>query len=82
MVLAYKFRSVIELANQLGKGFTAKEEGGVFKLSGSLNTQYEKNLVWDKIKAVGGEAHTDISADLKVANSAYFHLQKLLRAKT
>ena len=81
MALADKYRPVVELANQLGQGFTAKEEGGVLKLSGTVNTQYEKNLVWDKIKAVGGEAHTDISADLKVANTSYFHVHKVSKGE-
>lgn len=81
MVLADKYRSVVELANQLGKGITAKEEGGVLKLNGAVNTQYEKNLLWDKIKAVGGEVHADISADVKVANSSYFHVHKVAKGE-
>lgn len=81
MSLSDKYRAVVDLTNQLGKGIASKEEGGVLKLSGTVNTQYEKNLVWDKIKAVGGEAHTDISADLKVANSAYFHLHKVVKGE-
>jgi len=81
MALADKYRPVVELANQLGQGFTVKEEGGVLKLSGTVNTPYEKNLVWDKIKAVGGEAHSDISADLKVANTSYFHVHKVAKGE-
>lgn len=81
MALLDKYRPVVELANQLGKGITAKEEGGVLKLSGTLNTQYEKNLLWDKIKAVGGEVHTDINADVKVANTSYFHVHKVSKGE-
>jgi nucleoid-associated protein YgaU len=81
MALADKYRPVVELANQLGKGITAKEEGGILKLNGAVNTQYEKNLVWDKIKAVGGETHTDISADLKVVNTSYFHVHKVSKGE-
>lgn len=81
MALADKYRSVVELANQLGKGITAKEEGGVLKLNGAVNTQYEKNLLWDKIKAVGGEVHADISADVKVANTSYFHIHKVSKGE-
>jgi len=81
MALADKYRSVVELANQLGKGITVKEEGGVLKLNGAVNTQYEKNLLWDKIKAVGGEVHADISADVKVANSSYFHIHKVSKGE-
>ena len=81
MALADKYRSVVELANQLGKGITAKEEGGVLKLNGAVNTQYEKNLLWDKIKAVGGEVHADISADVKVVNTSYFHIHKVSKGE-
>ena len=81
MALADKYRSVVELANQLGKGITAKEEGGVLKLNGAVNTQYEKNLLWDKIKAAGGEVHADISADVKVVNTSYFHIHKVSKGE-
>ena len=81
MALADKYRPVVELANQLGKGVTAKEEGGVLKLNGTVNTQYEKNLVWDKIKSIGGEGYKDIVADIKVANTSYFHVHKVSKGE-
>jgi nucleoid-associated protein YgaU len=81
MALADKYRSVVDLANQLGQGFTVKEEGGVLKMNGTVNTQYEKNLVWDKIKQVGGEAYSDIAADIKVANTSYFHVHKVVKGE-
>ena len=81
MALADKYRSVVELANQLGQGLTSKEEGGVLKVNGTVTTQYEKNLVWDKIKAVGGEGAKDIAADIKVANTSYFHLHKVVKGE-
>ena len=81
MALADKYRSVVDLANQLGKGVTAKEEGGVLKLNGTVNTQYEKNLVWDKIKSIGGEGYKDIVADIKVANTSYFHVHKVSKGE-
>ncbi len=59
------------------QGFFAKEEGGVLKMNGTVNTQYEKNLVWDKIKAVSGEGPKYIIADIKVANTSYFHVHKV-----
>ena len=82
MALTDKYRPVIDLANQLGiKDYSAKEEAGVFKVSGMLNTQYEKNLIWDAIKKVGGEAHSDISADIKVANTNFFHVHKVSKGE-
>jgi nucleoid-associated protein YgaU len=81
MALMDKYRSVVDLANQLGQGFTSKEEGGVLKVNGTVNTQYEKNLVWDKIKAIGGEGSKDISADIKVVNTSYFHVHKVSKGE-
>lgn len=81
MALMDKYRSVVDLANQLGQGFTSKEEGGVLKVNGTVTTQYEKNLVWDKIKAVGGEGAKDIAADIKVSNTSYFHLHKVAKGE-
>ncbi len=81
MALADKYSSVVQLANQLGQGFTVTEEAGVLKLNGTVNTQYEKNLVWDKIKAVGGEGSKDIAADIKVANTSYFHVHKVSKGE-
>jgi len=81
MALAEKYGSVVQLANQLGQGFTVTEEAGVLKLNGTVNTQYEKNLVWDKIKAVGGEGSKDIAADIKVANTSYFHVHKVSKGE-
>lgn len=81
MALVDKYRSVVDLANQFGHGFTVKEEGNVLKVNGTVNTQYEKNLVWDKIKTVGGEAATDIAADIKVANTSCFHVHKVSKGE-
>ena len=37
------------------------------------NTPYEKNLIWDEIKRIGGEKPSDIMADIKVADESVFH---------
>ena len=37
----------------------------------SLN-QYEKNLIWDKIKEVGGDNPTDIVADISVTDTSVY----------
>lgn len=82
MALVDKYRPVLELANQLGiKNLSTSEEAGKLKLTGTANTQYEKNLVWDKIKNVGGEAFSDIAADIKVTNTSYFHLHKVSKGE-
>lgn len=75
MSLQVKYSPVIALAQELKlQNLNVKEEAGKLNLSGTVNTQYEKNKIWDKIKEVGGERQTEVSADLKVLNTEYFHL--------
>lgn len=75
MSLQVKYSPVIALAQELKlQNINVKEEAGKLNLSGTVNTQYEKNKIWDKIKEVGGERQTEVSADLKVLNTEYFHL--------
>ncbi len=75
MSLQVKYSPVIALAQELKlQNLNVKEEAGKLNLSGTVNTQYEKNKIWDKIKEVGGERQTEVSADLKVFNTEYFHL--------
>jgi nucleoid-associated protein YgaU len=75
MSLQTKYTPVIAFAKELNmQGLNVKEEGGKLKLSGSVNTQDEKNSIWDKIKQVGGEGQKEVSADIKVLNNEYYHL--------
>ncbi|MEM6263754.1 MAG: LysM peptidoglycan-binding domain-containing protein [Bacteroidota bacterium] len=74
MTLQSKYQSVLELGEQLGvKDGYVKEEDGKLKIGGVAGTQYEKNLMWDKIKEVGGDSPADLSADIKVETEEYFH---------
>ncbi len=69
-----KYQSVLDLGEKLNiKDGNVAEENGVLKVWGTANTQYEKNLLWDAIKAVGGESPGDIMADIKVADESVFH---------
>jgi nucleoid-associated protein YgaU len=75
MSLQTKYSPVLTLAKELNvQGLNVKEEGGKLTLSGSVNTQFEKNSIWDKIKEVGGEGQKEVNADFKVLNSGYYHL--------
>ena len=69
-----KYQSVLDLGQKLNiQNGDVKEEGGQLKVYGTANTPYEKNLIWDEIKRVGGENASDIKADIKVADSSVFH---------
>ena len=70
-----KYQSVLNLGQKLNiQEGNVEEENGLLKVRGTANTQYEKNLIWDEIKKVGGDSPTDIMADIKVADtSVYAH---------
>ncbi len=49
-----------------------KEENGKLQVWGTAATQYEKNLLWDEIKRIGGDSPSDIMADIKVADTSVY----------
>lgn len=68
-----KYQSVLDLGQELNiTNGNVSEENGVLKIKGTAKNQYEKNLLWDKIKAVGGQNPSDINADIKVADTSVF----------
>jgi nucleoid-associated protein YgaU len=69
-----KYQSVLDLGRELNiQDGNVKEENGQLKVWGTAKTQYEKNLLWDEIKRIGGENPSDIMADIKVADESVFH---------
>ena len=74
MSLQDKYRAVLDLGMQLNvQDGDVSEEGGKLKIKGTTKTQYEKNIMWDKIKEIGGDNPADLAADIKVAVTDYFH---------
>lgn len=83
MSLQDRYSGVISLAQQLHvKNLKAVEEAGTLQVSGSTNTQYEKNLIWDKIKEIGGETYPGIKANLTVSNTDYYHLHNVVSGES
>ncbi|MCB0581609.1 MAG: LysM peptidoglycan-binding domain-containing protein [Phaeodactylibacter sp.] len=75
MSLQNKYREVLTLGEKFGvKDGYVKEEDGVLKIGGTAKTQYEKNLMWDKIKEIGGEKPADLKADIRVEDKENFHV--------
>lgn len=69
-----KYQSVLDLGEKLNiQDGDVREEGGQLKVWGTAATPYEKNLLWDEIKKVGGENPADIMADIKVADESVYH---------
>lgn len=68
-----KYQSVLDLGQQLNiENGDVKEENGILKIRGTAKNQYEKNILWDKIKAIGGENPSDIQADIRVADTSVY----------
>lgn len=83
MMKKAKYQDVLDLGEQLNiKDGDVKEENGQLKVWGTANTPYEKNLLWDKIKEVGGENPDDIMADIKVADESVYHRHTVASGET
>lgn len=68
-----KYQDVLDLGQALNiQDGDVKEENGILKIKGTAKTQYEKNILWDKIKAIGGDNPSDIAADIKVADTSVY----------
>ncbi|MCL5128315.1 MULTISPECIES: LysM peptidoglycan-binding domain-containing protein [unclassified Algibacter] len=83
MTMKAKYQSVLDLGESLNiQNGDVKEENGQLKVTGTANTPYEKNLIWDKIKEIGGDNPTDIMADIKVADETVFHRHTVKSGET
>lgn len=68
-----KYQSVLDLGEELKiKNGDVKEENGKLHITGTANTQYEKNLIWDEIKKAGGDNPADLVADISVEDTSIF----------
>ncbi|MEL6393897.1 MAG: LysM peptidoglycan-binding domain-containing protein [Bacteroidota bacterium] len=73
MALQDKYRSVLNLGEALNtQDGDVKEENGVLKISGTVETQAQKDRLWDEIKRVGGDNPSDLMANIQVSNTAYY----------
>ena len=74
MSVKAKYQPVLDLGEQLGvKNGDVREEDGILKIKGMAHTQYEKNILWDKIKEIGGEKPSDIKANITVEDESVYH---------
>ncbi len=78
-----KYQSVLDLGQKLNiHGGDVQENAGKLKISGTASTPYEKDLLWDEIKKVGGENPTDIEADIKVADTSIYALHTVEKGES
>lgn len=68
-----KYQKVLDLGEKLNiQNGDVKVDGDKLYITGVANTQYHKNLLWDEIKASGGENPQDIMADIDVADTTVY----------
>ncbi len=73
MTAKAKYQDVLDLGQKLNiQNGKVEEENGKLKMWGTAKTQYEKDVLWDKIKAIGGDKPSDIMADIKVADTSVY----------
>lgn len=78
-----KYQSVLNFGQELGAQFSSlAEENGVLKFAATVHTQYDKNEIWDKIKAVGGDAPADLVADIRVETNDYYAKYTVVKGDT
>lgn len=74
MTAKTKYQPVLDLGEALNvKDGKVEETENKLKVWGTTKTQYEKNLLWDKIKEIGGNNPDDIMADIKVEDTSVYH---------
>ncbi|MBC3758840.1 LysM peptidoglycan-binding domain-containing protein [Hyunsoonleella sp. SJ7] len=78
-----KYQAVLDLGQKLNiQNGDVSEENGTLKVKGTANTQYEKDLLWDKIKEIGGENPSDIMANIQVADTSVYHRHTVQSGET
>ena len=69
-----KYQPVLDLGEKLEvKDGKVSVEDGTLKVKGTVKTQYEKDILWDKIKEIGGEKPSDILANIIVDDTSVYH---------
>lgn len=68
-----RYQPVLDLGREFNmEGTQVEEKDGKLHLKGTVETQRQKDLIWDKIKKIGGEQPVDLMADIKVKNTSYY----------
>lgn len=73
MSVKEKYQPVLDLGEKLEvKEGKVSVDNGVLKVKGTVKTQYEKDILWDKIKEIGGQNPSDILANIIVDDSTVY----------
>ena len=83
MTIKSKYQPVLDLGEKLNvQNGKVEEDNGKLKVWGTASTPYEKNLLWDKIKEIGGDSPSDIMADIKVEDTSVYHRHTVKSGET
>jgi len=83
MRLQDKYKAVLDLGEKLGvKDGSVEDKDGKLMIGGTVKTQYEKDLLWNEIKKAGGDAASDIGANIKVENTDVYHTHEVVSGDT
>ena len=78
-----KYQSVLDLGEKLNiQGGDVQEKDGKLIIKGTATTPYEKDQLWDEIKKVGGQNPSDITADIKVADSSVYAIHTVQKGES
>lgn len=73
MSVKEKYQPVLDLGEKLGiKEGKVYVDDGILKIKGTAKDQYEKDLLWDKIKEIGGQKPTDLLANITVEDESVY----------
>ncbi len=83
MAVKDKYASVLSLGEQLNvQNGRVEEQNGILRVWGTVQYGYEKDQLWDAIKAAGGTAPTDIVADIQVANPDIYAMHTVQKGES
>ena len=83
MTVKEKYQSVLNLGEKMNvQNGKVEEAGGVLRVWGTVETQYEKDQLWDAIKVAGGQNPTDIVADIQVSNPGIYAMHTVEKGES
>ena len=69
-----KYQPVLDLGEKLNiKEGKVSVDDGILKIKGRVQTQYEKDVLWDKIKEIAVPDRADILANIIVDDTSVYH---------
>jgi len=82
-MLKQKYQSVLDLGEKLNiKDGNVQVQDGFLIIKGTAETPYEKNLLWDAIKAAGDGDISDIKADILIKDGSVYHRHTVKKGET